>query len=104
MIKVLNFTKHRMGISSKYFSKVYTPRKISMEEVKKHHTIDDCWVVINKKVYDVTDFLSSHPGGLEILVKSGGTDATEEFDMFHFYDTLKKYEDDIEFLGEIEKN
>lgn len=101
MIKALNFTKHRMGISSKYFSKVYTPRRISIEEIKKHDTIDDSWVVINKKVYDATEFWSSHPGGIEFLVKSAVND---RFDMISFYEILRKYEDDMKFLGEIEKN
>lgn len=101
MIKALNFTKHRMGISSKYLSKTYTPKKISMDEIKQHDTIDDCWVVINKRVYDVTEFLSSHPGGIEFLVKS---EANDKFDLFSFYETLRKYEDDMKFLGEIEKN
>ncbi len=96
----MNFSKHRMGISSKYFSKAYTPRNISIEEVKKHDKIDDCWMVINKKVYDATEFWSSHPGGIEFLVKS---EANDKFDLFSFYETLRKYEDDMKFIGYIKK-
>merc|ERR1712146_167202 len=34
----------------------------SLEEVKKHNTEDDCWVVVDGDVLDVTNFLSDHPG------------------------------------------
>merc|ERR1712061_825087 len=35
----------------------------SLEEVAKHVTKTDCWVVVNGEVRDVTSFLSEHPGG-----------------------------------------
>merc|ERR1711976_762975 len=35
----------------------------SLDEVAKHTTKDDCWVVVYGEVLDVTNFLSSHPGG-----------------------------------------
>ncbi|KAJ5693262.1 hypothetical protein N7462_002685 [Penicillium macrosclerotiorum] len=52
-------------------------------EVAKHNTRDSCWVVLYGKVYDVTDFLSSHPGGAKIILKLAGKDATEEYDPIH---------------------
>ncbi|KAK7850238.1 cytochrome b5 isoform a, partial [Quercus suber] len=42
----------------------------SMQEASEHNTKDDCWVVIDGKVYDVTTYLDEHPG----------KDATEEFE------------------------
>ena len=33
-------------------------KKISMDEVQKHNTEDDCWLAIKGKVYDVTPFLT----------------------------------------------
>ena len=39
-------------------------------EVSKHDKEDDCWIVINKKVYDVTKFVDEHPGGDILLVNS----------------------------------
>ncbi|KAJ5966599.1 hypothetical protein N7481_013313 [Penicillium waksmanii] len=52
-------------------------------EVAKHNTRESCWVILYGKVYDVTDFLSSHPGGAKIILKLSGTDATEEYDPIH---------------------
>jgi len=30
---------------------------ITMHEVSKHKTVDDCWVVAHGKVYDITEFV-----------------------------------------------
>lgn len=38
------------------------------EEVHKHESDSDCWMVIDGKVYDVTSFLTDHPGGPEQCV------------------------------------
>jgi cytochrome b involved in lipid metabolism len=38
---------------------------ISTAEVAKHATPEDCWIVVNGKVYDLTRFAPSHPGGAE---------------------------------------
>lgn len=35
------------------------------------------------KVYDVTEFLSRHPGGEDSILRLAGTDATEDFDPIH---------------------
>ena len=46
--------------------------KFSMAEVGKHTTAESCWVVVGGKVYDVTKWLSSHPGGADILLGVAG--------------------------------
>eukprot|EP00455_Lapot_gusevi_P015726 TRINITY_DN17_c0_g1_i2.p1 TRINITY_DN17_c0_g1~~TRINITY_DN17_c0_g1_i2.p1 ORF type:complete len:156 (+),score=53.64 TRINITY_DN17_c0_g1_i2:72-470(+) len=56
-----------------------TPRVITEEELKQHTSRNDCWFVINGKVYDVTKYLDDHPGGPDVLVGQAGQDATEEF-------------------------
>ena len=40
-------------------------KEFSVDEIAKHNTEEDCWVVIHGKVYDVTEFLPDHPGGPE---------------------------------------
>ncbi|XP_011070917.1 cytochrome b5 [Sesamum indicum] len=56
-------------------TKIYT-----MEEASEHNTKDDCWVVIDGKVYDVSSYLDEHPGGDDVLLRATGKDATDEFE------------------------
>ncbi|KAM9952914.1 hypothetical protein ACTFIR_007970 [Dictyostelium discoideum] len=56
----------------------------SIEEVSKHNKKDDCWIIVNNKVYDMTEYLLYHPGGPNLLFKCAGRDATDDFEgMFH---------------------
>lgn len=52
--------------------------KYTLEEVATHKSKADCWMVIEKKVYNVTPFIASHPGG-EMILNGCGKDATELF-------------------------
>lgn len=47
-------------------------------EVAAHNSASDCWLILDGKVYEVTDFIPSHPGGKAIL-KGCGKDATQMF-------------------------
>ncbi len=42
------------------------------EEVAKHNTLEDLWVIINGGVYDLTDYVDPHPGGDKIAQNAGG--------------------------------
>jgi cytochrome b involved in lipid metabolism len=42
---------------------------ITWTELENHITFDDCWIIIEGFVYDVSDFVVEHPGGDDILVK-----------------------------------
>jgi predicted heme/steroid binding protein len=48
-------------------------------KVMKHKDPGDCWMVIDGRVYDVSQFALSHPGGSDIIFRVAGTDATHEF-------------------------
>ena len=52
--------------------------KFTKEEVAKHNTRKSAWIIIEKKVYDVTKWIPLHPGG-EIIMKGVGKDATKLF-------------------------
>ncbi|KAI0136667.1 FMN-dependent dehydrogenase [Xylariales sp. AK1849] len=67
-----------------------TEKTISAEEVAKHTTQDSCWVVLYGHVYDVTEFLPSHPGGSRIITQLAGRDATEDYDPIHPPGTLEE--------------
>merc|ERR1712054_353094 len=63
----------------------------TMEEVAKHVSENDCWVVLHGRVLNVTNFLKEHPGGVLAIMTFAGKDATEEFDMIHPPDVIEKY-------------
>lgn len=62
----------------------------SIEEVVKHNTKESAWIIVDGSVYDITEFLTQHPGGIEILGPYLGKEATEAFktDLFHQHSTL----------------
>lgn len=57
---------------------------IKMSEVEKHNTVEDLWIVYKGFVYDVTLYVSRHPGGVQCLVKpQTGPDITDMFKRIH---------------------
>jgi sulfite reductase alpha subunit-like flavoprotein len=54
-------------------------RKILRSEVAYHNSINDCWMIINGSVYDLSRFIHVHPGGRKILHINGGMDASEDY-------------------------
>ncbi|OIT06087.1 PREDICTED: cytochrome b5 [Nicotiana attenuata] len=73
----------------------------TMEEASQHNTKDDCWVVIDGKVYDVSSYLDEHPGGDDVVLSATGKDATDEFeDAGHSKDARELMEKF--FIGELD--
>ncbi|CDH55943.1 cytochrome b5 [Lichtheimia corymbifera JMRC:FSU:9682] len=74
----------------------------SSEEVAKHSTKNDLWLVVHNKVYNVTEFVQEHPGGEEVLLDEAGKDATESFEDIGHSDEareiLEKY-----LIGELDE-
>ncbi|KGL79988.1 Fatty acid desaturase 1, partial [Tinamus guttatus] len=59
------------------------------------------WLVINRKVYDVSEFSDRHPGGRRVISHYAGQDATDAFVAFHNDKALvKKYLKSLE-IGEL---
>lgn len=58
-------------------------KAFTLQQVEKHTTEDDCWLIYDDLVYDCTSFLQSHPGGASSILLAAGTDCTEEFDAIH---------------------
>ncbi|PRP87943.1 hypothetical protein PROFUN_02680 [Planoprotostelium fungivorum] len=54
----------------------------TLEQIATHNTEDDCWLIVNNGVYDITAYFDYHPGGKKALVKFGGRDASENV-QFH---------------------
>ncbi|KAL1668051.1 cytochrome b5-like heme/steroid binding domain-containing protein, partial [Schizophyllum commune] len=49
---------------------------IQPSEVAKHTSRNDCWVIFDGEVYDVTNFLDKHSAGAESILKNAGKDVT----------------------------
>jgi len=52
--------------------------RLTKDEVSKHSSADSCWTIINGVVYEITSYVSQHPGGTEIL-RACGIDGTSLF-------------------------
>lgn len=50
---------------------------IPLAEVQSHNTAKSCYVLLGKKVFDVSEFVEDHPGGADLIVDYAGTDITE---------------------------
>jgi L-lactate dehydrogenase (cytochrome) len=57
----------------------FSEGNVPFSEVCKHNTKADCWIIVNKKIYDVSEFVDDHPGGAGIMMEVAGTDATKHF-------------------------
>mmetsp|Transcript_60980 Transcript_60980/g.114987 ORF Transcript_60980/g.114987 Transcript_60980/m.114987 type:complete len:524 (-) Transcript_60980:246-1817(-) len=88
----------RLGSGRKNDVKPEQLQEFSREEVANHCSPDDCWVIICDRVYDITDFLSAHPGGRSIIMMFAGKDCTEEFLDVHSENYLPAFAPDS-FIG-----
>jgi cytochrome b involved in lipid metabolism len=50
-----------------------------MAKVKENNSSASCWSVINGNVYNLTQWINSHPGGKDIILGLCGTDGTASF-------------------------
>lgn len=56
---------------------------LTMTDVQAHATASDCWSAVNGNVYDLTDWISRHPGGAADIEAMCGIDASSAFDAQH---------------------
>jgi len=76
-----SFNQHHI-LLSRYSSKaefIDGKRYYSREEVGKHDRATDGWIVVDDKVYNVTNWIPYHPGGEKVLLDVLGRDATRAF-------------------------
>ncbi len=53
-------------------------KEYTLADISVHNTKDDCWTVIEGKVYDISSYIPRHSGGDNIL-SACGTDGTAFF-------------------------
>jgi len=56
---------------------------VPLSEVQIHNHRRDCWVVLNGKVYDLSRFVSAHPGGENPILSWAGRDASRTWNLIH---------------------
>jgi cytochrome b involved in lipid metabolism len=58
-------------------------QRYTWEQIRQHSTKQDRWLVIDKRVYDISRWYK-HPGGQMVLTHYAGQDATVSMSMTHF--------------------
>lgn len=58
-------------------------RRLTKSEIAQHNTRTSMWIIVRGVVFDVTAFVSLHPGGASVISQFAGRDATELFNRQH---------------------
>nr|XP_060626586.1 acyl-CoA (8-3)-desaturase-like [Anolis sagrei ordinatus] len=68
-------------------------RRFTWEEIKpRSGRSEERWLVIERKVYDISQFHKRHPGGSRVISHYAGQDATDPFTAFHLEKSVvRKY-------------
>ncbi len=75
--------------------------KYTLTDVQTHNSKESCRVVLENKVYDVTDYVSLHPGGDKIL-NGCGKDITEMFQKVSAHVKITQILLNKYYIGELE--
>lgn len=60
-------------------SNVAAPKPYTIATVATHNSKSSCWTIINGNVYDVTSFITQHPGGEKRILSICGIDGASAF-------------------------
>jgi cytochrome b involved in lipid metabolism len=60
-----------------------TSNALTLARVKENNTASSCWSIINGNVYNLTTWISSHPGGKSAITSLCGIDGTSAFNSQH---------------------
>lgn len=55
-------------------------KKLTMEEIAKHSTSKDCWIIIKNIVYDISTYVPKHPAPEAALIKYCGKVSDQGWD------------------------
>lgn len=76
-------------------------KRFTWAEIIKHDKRNDCWAVINGKVYDLTKFINIHPGGDMILDGAGG-ECTPMWYSYHQSTTITNGPPAKYYIGDVQ--
>lgn len=96
---------------------------LSVQQIASHNTPEDCWIVVDKQVWDVTDFLEEHPGGSTseitsisthreiirklirtVILKYAGRDATKAYSEVHAPSVLTSHLPPEKHMGHLNES
>ena len=80
-------------MKQKYFTK---------EEVSKNNNEKSCWLIVKDDVYDVTSFISKHPGSKYAILSNAGKQVDDHF-LFHSKSAQKMWKKNFH-IGKIYTN
>ena len=75
--------------------------KLTVEEVKKHDSGTSCWSIVFDNVFDLTKWITKHPGGAEKIRAICGKDGTSSFQRQHDGDGSAARELSSFFIGKL---
>ncbi|KAK9410204.1 fatty acid desaturase 1-like [Crotalus adamanteus] len=61
----------------------FTWEEIGLRTGRIQPHLKEKWLVIDRKVYDISSFCNRHPGGFRVISHYAGQDATDAFTAFH---------------------
>ena len=64
-------------------AEVTTQAGYTMDKVRENNSASSCWSIISGNVYDLTKWISSHPGGRSAITGICGRDGTSTFNGKH---------------------
>ena len=64
-------------------AEVTTQAGYTMDKVRENNSASSCWSIISGNVYDLTKWISSHPGGRSAITGICGRDGTSSFNARH---------------------
>ncbi|OJJ34566.1 hypothetical protein ASPWEDRAFT_113069 [Aspergillus wentii DTO 134E9] len=67
------------------------PPSYTKDDVSKHNSLDDLWVIIDGEIYNLTEFRAEHPGGARMLQTMAGKNASKKFHKYHRSAILSRY-------------
>ncbi|KAK5133439.1 hypothetical protein LTR08_007681 [Meristemomyces frigidus] len=77
---------------------------VSVAEITKHASPDDCWIVVNGKVYDLSTFAPQHPGGPDMIYKWAGRDGSKTYNDYHSAELIDKTLSDDDKKGDFDES
>ena len=75
--------------------------KLTIEEVSKNDSVTSCWSIIYGNVFNLTKWITKHPGGAEKIRAICGKDGTNTFERQHTGDGGASNQLSAYFIGKL---